>query len=413
MSPAPSVNGRIRRVRLALGQAIGLCSLESLAGPAPEGGLDRLEAAPELPIAEVQSHVHETVGELHRIVDEYLEGEPELHGLVEQIAARGSRALNLLGRGEDETLAEDPDTLGGLEAIIRTDGSRPSFLVREGEADKASSPLGKWGDLLDVDDKLLRCAIACVGRIDNPAASQHFSGTGFLVQEDLILTNRHVLQAVGDLGANGEWTLRPDVAIDFGHEYKGIASRHRRALRRVIFAGSKTIQEPIDHGKLDLALIELEQATEATRPETVLAIDASPDWPESGPTVYIVGYPGSPSPWAYPPTLLEQLFQQTFGYKRLAPGIAMKSARSQQAWTVAHDSTTLGGNSGSAVMVAGRPTLAAALHYGGVNSEPAENWGHILGAVLESKQYPGGTTLGEVLKSQGVSLVSRTISPPR
>ena len=58
------------------------------------------------------------------------------------------------------------------------------------------------------------------------------------------------------------------------------------------------------------------------------------------------------------------------------------------------------------MMVAGMPA-AVGLHYGGSRSEPPENWGHRLGAVLDAVGTPAGKTLGEVLKSHGVKLVNR------
>ena len=66
----------------------------------------------------------------------------------------------------------------GLEAIVRTDGSRPSFLIREGVVDRESSPIGGWGDLLDTSADGLGDAIACVGRIDVPAPASASRGPG-------------------------------------------------------------------------------------------------------------------------------------------------------------------------------------------------------------------------------------------
>src|SRR5207302_1410866 len=126
--------------------------------------------------------------------------------------------------------------------------------------------------------------------------------------------------------------------------------------------------------------------------------------------LYTIGYPFRPPLGTFTPTLLEKLFQQTFGYKRLAPGVSARSQRSTQAWTVAHDATTLGGNSGSVVVVAGRAVIAAALHYGGSRVEPAENWAHVLGLVLDTKDDKG-RTLRDAFGQFEAVLSDRTVSP--
>ena len=142
-------------------------------------------------------------------------------------------------------------------------------------------------------------------------------GTGFLIQENLILTNRHVLQVSARL-FNGTWKFADGVAIDFGHEFHARDSSNRRKLKRVVFCGDKTINfDTIEHSKLDLALIELEPATLASRPSMVLPLKLAPNWAAPGTQIITIGYPGSPPTMLYPPTLVEQLFHATFGYKRM------------------------------------------------------------------------------------------------
>src|SRR5262249_43142300 len=149
--------------------------------------------------------------------------------------------------------------------------------------------------------------------------------------------------------------------------------------------GDKTIDfNTIDHSKLDLALIELEPGTPSSRPSTVLPVDLTTAWAEPGRQIVTVGYPGSPPTMLYPPTLVEQLFHSTFGYKRIAAGEVMTSQTGVQPWTLTHDATTLGGNSGSIVLLADGAQTAAGLHYGGRGVEPRENWGYVLARVLNS-----------------------------
>jgi hypothetical protein len=369
------------------------------------GGLEGMEGAgdgePDLSPAAIKDRAESTAAGLHRIVKELLGDKSDLHEIADLIAKEGRDSL--------ERLANEDRATAGLEVIVRTDGSRPSFMVRNGSVDQSTSPAGAWKDLLNVSAAALTDALACVGRIDVPESSQGFEGTGFLVHENLIVTNRHVLQAIARPNTHGGFNFKFGVAIDFGHEFRARASVSPRRLKQLAFCPARVINEPIDHTKLDLVLIELEPVADGDRPRSVLAFDIAPDWATAGQFIYTIGYPGNPG-FSEPLSLLEQLFQSTFGCKRLAPGEIEPAHAQVFAWTLAHDASTLGGNSGSVVLVPGREGVAAGLHYGGKRSEPRENWGHVLGRVLGEPDKFSGKTLREILDKFGVQLVDRRSS---
>jgi V8-like Glu-specific endopeptidase len=400
------------------GNRVGLYKALLAAGGSPPRGIESTagEGAgagePDLSEPAIRHRLDTTARELRRIVDEHLGGSPALHELAQRLVAQGDEALRALRNDDEERLGEEPLLLAGLETIVRTDGSRPSFMVRNGDADVSTSPVGSWGPTLQASAEALRDAIACVGRVD--AEGEHV-GTGFLVQENVILTNRHVLQGIADHHQDGDWTFRPGATIDFGHEYRAVESVNPRALRRLVFTSGQPIalSGPVEHAKLDLALIELAPASAANRPRQVLALDIATDWAQPKATVFTIGYPAEPGPFQFPPSLLEQLFQGTYSHKRLAPGLVIGAqAPSVHTWTMAHDATTLGGNSGSVVLVAGREHLAAGLHYGGRRAEPRENWGHVLGRALDQTDGRSATTLRDHLRALGVGLVDRVVSGP-
>ncbi len=322
---------------------------------------------------------------------------------MKQTRRCGQKALLELAAGRVDTLQDDIGAVASLEAIIRTDGSRPSFLVRNGKVDQATSPVGDWANTLAFDAGMLTRALQCVGRIDLPSSRAGYKGTGFLIQEDLIVTNRHVLQEIA-FREGAQWRLRGGAAIDFGREYRGIESLNRRSLSHVVYSGPETIREPVDHRRLDLAMIALTPATADVKPRHWLSIDRRKTWHQSGQEVYVVGYPTLPEPNPYPLTLLEQLFQTTFGYKRLAPGKSARSTASDAAWTMGHDCTTIVGNSGSLVIGCGEGGAALAIHYGGVRGETGENWGHVLGSVLDYKAPDSNQTLGDLLAQRRVAV---------
>lgn len=373
-----------------------------------ESTTNAADSEPDLSDSAIKDRLSDTRADLRRIIKEYLGDSNELYEIAEQIFKEGGEALRVL-RGEDEAgLVARGDVLGGLEAIVRTDGSRPSFMVRNGEVDLATSPAGSWSDSIMTSREPLAGALECVGRIDVPGSTQGFEGTGFLIHENLVITNRHVLQAAADWQEDGTYKLKPGAAIDFGYEFRARRSLNRRSLRRVAFCGrSPILYNEVDHKKLDLALIELEPADDNTRPSMALSVQLAPEWAVPGATVYTVGYPGDPgNPGAgISLSLLETLFRLTYGHKRLAPGLLISSQRAVHTWTLAHDATTLGGNSGSLMLVKGREQMAAGLHYGGRWSEPRENWGHVLASVLDEPGLGSDKTLREHFTEFGVQMV--------
>lgn len=405
---------------------VGLDRIQRLfAGRRSGSGLEGLEdagaqAQPDFSDGSLKDRLDGARAELKRIVKMHLGNDPAAHQLVDELVRRGDRALRMLRDG-DPALTGANGFLGDLEVIARTDGSRPSFMVKNGAVDLSSSPIGDWGPSLAASDASghLEKAISCVGRIDDPAARAGFQGTGFLIAENLIVTNRHVLQVVADQDNEGAWRFHRGAKIDFGHEFNGRDSVMPRALKSVVFVGPDPITSPVVHSRLDLVLIEIAPLPAGQRAPYILPLDIAPAWAADQTRIYTIGYPAQPDLLlGYSPTLLEQLFKSTFGFKRLAPGeIIRPVATSTAPWTLAHDATTLGGNSGSIVVVIGREINAAGLHYGGRLAEPRENWGHVLGRVLDvvdARKANKDVSLRACLSAHGVVLVNpfQPAAPP-
>ena len=69
--------------------------------------------------------------------DDYLDGDEALYEIADKIAASGKSGLTAVGQNNGVAMA-DPVVLSGLEVIVRTDGTRPSFMIRNGVPETCS-----------------------------------------------------------------------------------------------------------------------------------------------------------------------------------------------------------------------------------------------------------------------------------
>ena len=283
-------------------------------------------------------------------------------------------------------------TLGehiGLEAVILTTGERPSLFVRNGFIDLAAPDIGEWGVGLNRFQNAIRTVIASVGRVDVPVRPW-YAGTCFVVAEGLVMTNRHVLEAIATQDDAGAWTLNwPDATtVDFVAE-DGAAAATKFRVTGVAFAGPDPIKGTINFAHLDMAILRVDPASDAgnsfpapVKFETDLA------QPKARRDLYVLGFPGEPRVWTFdgtPPAgtetmqVISTLFNDKFGVKRLAPGSVKTGpgeiADDTKKWICTHDASTLGGNSGSCVAdLTDDGFRVMALHFAGANR--AQNWAH-------------------------------------
>ena len=134
----------------------GESALESFEVEGPSAEVDLSGAA-------IDARVDAARKELHRIVKAYLEDKPELYRIADEIAQRGKPALETVRDGNVDAFA-DADILAGLEVIVRSDGSRPSFMVRNGEADRIHDS----GRHLGPDADRQRAVVARRHRVHRP-----------------------------------------------------------------------------------------------------------------------------------------------------------------------------------------------------------------------------------------------------
>jgi glutamyl endopeptidase len=361
----------------------GRAGLESAAGP---GGGDASSRRDRLELLEAEiAYVERKTGQ--RL-------DPDA---VQTLLRQADEGLSrLLGDGPAAQLT--PTAISGLEAVVRTDGSRPVLFVEDDFVDMAQPSIGNYRAPLSRLQDAVRQVCRAVGRVDDPsgsAAPLGYRGTAWVIAEGLVATNYHVLQAIapGGVRRDGrfEGRLNTGVAIHFGHEVGDQRPERRFPIRRVVSVGHEGAAElahPDEAGLnfdgLDLAVLELEPVPGRPfpRPNRVARGDdprTRGGLASAGRGIYLVGYPGDEQ--STTPDLFSELFAGVKSFKRLAPGRIMAASgevdHDPRRWIITHDASTLGGSSGSAVVdldADGRTVLG--LHFAGHHAR--QNWAYAL-----------------------------------
>ena len=319
--------------------------------------------------------------------------------LIEDIQLYGKSALISLRDSNKAPLLPPEQLSATLEAIVKFDGTRPTFLINNGEVNLSSSITTSWQDSLYVSRDLLRQVIPSVGRISSSAEEGSAIGTGFLISETLLVTNRHVLQKIACRNdEKGKWEFFGGASVDFVKEY-GSTDSDSVEFVSVVFAGPNAVRLQIDHQINDIAIFELN-----LKPKTLIRPFKLRSFaPREDIEIYTIGYPSMPDIRDYPLDVLDSLFEKGFDVKRLAPGKLMGKEASLPEWSFCHDATTLGGNSGSVVMEIGKEDVVAGLHYGGASKDPRRNYAHNI-ALLEEEDNYSGLSLGETLRAYHINM---------
>lgn len=290
-------------------------------------------------------------------------------------------ALSKVATGD---LALSPDEGIAMEAVIISDGTRPSFPLCRGEVAADDPFLGQWGGKLAAAETAGIATLAqAVGRIQ-PAFghASNFFGTGSLIDRDrgLVLTNYHVVRQAQAAGIATDPTptgfrVRDGLEIDFLGEWCSPNTRRFRVVEVVVPPGAGEVFAGVDAAVLRIEPLD----ADAELPRVAAGFTTNPDYITGArPSLALIGFPARPRflgegvDWDF---VLRTLFQDRFGVKRLAPGLFYRPLGSHPDDAVArraigHDATTFGGASGSLVAAwLDGNTPAFALHFGGSTSE--------------------------------------------
>jgi glutamyl endopeptidase len=266
----------------------------------------------------------------------------ELDNMRKQLLLEGRRAVDKLRASHTwQSVQLSQAEHMGLE-LVHAIAGRPALLVQD---ESFVTPPSAWVAPLEEAREIIEdTRIPAVGRIsfrDN--GQDQLWGTGFLVGERLLMTNRHVADDFCVRGQDSKWRLWPErpAKVDFRAE-SGLSARHEFAIEDVV-----GIHDQVDLALLRLAAGSLPGSLSNPLPEPVVVASQPPATPLQGRMVYIVGYPMTENVWS-DPLLRMLIFNNIYWVKRLQPGRLIDHVAA--AMVVQHDCSTLGGNSGSPVI---------------------------------------------------------------
>ena len=247
----------------------------------------------------------------------------KLHEWLGQLAVTDREVFKDIGSKMEET----PELSGGLEGLspapdmaletIVAKTGRPVLPIRD---DKVSTE----GAFIELDlieivkrtrahESKFVPLIPSVGRIDiaNSMSSLDWIGTGWLINSDIVVTNRHVADIIA--GWDGaRFAFRPGkggrplgVTIDFKHEIDS-AGESAFEIDGVLWIERNPL-------KADIALLKLKPSTRTSR----VAIPLAANDATATTDVVVIGYPARSTPKRIPDQeLMERIFAGKYDIKQ-------------------------------------------------------------------------------------------------
>jgi endonuclease G len=278
-----------------------------------------------------------------------------------------SMALDVESQVSDETIASALEKVATnreqdltqpevfvLEAIVYPK-TRPVVFVHRDTYDDLPDP---W---LHLNDPAVKQGLVprtrSIGRVEVPnLPTVPFGGTAFVVGKDLMMTNRHVAELFTE-GLGTMLRYSPgDAEVDFGRRRDSLPDD-----RSMLFRVSKV---EMIHPFWDMAILRMDGLSErvAPLPLSLLKPEELVDR-----DVVVVGYPARD--FRNDLDVQDKIFNRVYNVKRLQPGkirpreTIVSFKKPVNAMT--HDSSTLGGNSGSAVIDV-KTGQVVGLHFAGI-----------------------------------------------
>jgi hypothetical protein len=297
-----------------------------------------------------------------------------------------------------------------LETIVRKE--RPVLFVKDDwididEVTTIGEEAKELVTVLDAKRSVMQPLMPLIGRIDVVGfPGTDFLATGWFVDTDIVVTNRHVASLIARWDGR-KYAFTRGVAgkpitssVNTLHEFDDIAVDEARnfAVTEVLYI------EP--EGGPDIAFLKVARRTDGTKPDRITVANTNVG---DNVEVFVVGYPARASKSVIPDQMLmKELYRDRYDVKRAAPGFTM--AESDGA--TRHDCTTLGGNSGSVVLALATGELSPSSADSSTRDTPPSPPNAI---PLTGTTAPGLTMVASVTlvkNERGTSRVTGTVLNP-
>lgn len=246
----------------------------------------------------------------------------------------------LIQRGPDGL---DPQLTESLEAVVHL-WLRPAIDIVNDRFGQLP-PGSQWSWLAEPQTRArIERNIRSIGRIELPGKPfWPFAGTGFVVGPDLVMTNRHVADIFAEQGADSRIRFRSSYTANINFLHEAIPRENETeqilAVKDVVML----------HPDWDMALLRVEGLSDQQLP---LQLSATHPDDLTSRDIVVIGYPQQDDRGDIGHH--NRIFAGMFGVKRMLPGQIGRFERTPGLKDVVealtHDASTLGGNSGSAVI---------------------------------------------------------------
>ncbi|MBK7477371.1 MAG: DNA/RNA non-specific endonuclease [Haliscomenobacter sp.] len=280
------------------------------------------------------------------------QGEPKLVEEIRQILDTGNNLPLARQRGIDAENVRavvldfaSADIMPHVEAVILP-FMRPVLFIRNGKIDLPDS--NELKERIMKYKPMIEQPLNAVGRIELKNHQLQNIGTGWLIAENIIATNRHVAELFcirGGSNAFGgvfrrNFMGQPLLAtIDFKEEYHtspAAVNEFELEIEKVVYLPDASRDLP------DIALLKIKKSPMQPAPIPFLKEKLSNEQ-----FIGVVGYPLQDPRGVVDREMEKRIFGDVFGVKRYAPGKILDVPDNH--WYFLHDASTLGGNSGSLV----------------------------------------------------------------
>jgi endonuclease G len=263
-----------------------------------------------------------------------------------------SESLDAFAEGREAPVDLDDQLM--FEAIVMRKG-RPSFLIQNNKLVIPASE-GVWSSRLKPFLNAIEGTLKSVGRVEVKGHPDYeWLGTGWLAAPDIVVTNRHVAREFARAAGSG-FVFRPGLGnrnmtanIDFKEELDG-TDEASVDVDAILYVAGDGAAYP------DIAFLKLKSG--GGRDNLILAANSKPKDKYVG----VIGYPARDDR-RNDPDAARDIFRDIYEKKRFAPG-EIQSGEATTPMIFEHNCSSLGGNSGSAIIDVSNGEVLG-LHFGG------------------------------------------------